>query len=391
MNRAWIAVALSVVCGSTAATAQVGSPITLASPGMPASTLDPQGAIREDWGVFRIRLSGDRLGEPGAISLAPIRLEGIVPAGEARWTQGAVSATLTAFRAPAFPSGLDVVTVRVAETSGSPARVTLSLDVPENAHVGVQSVALGGRTVIALPAPVNTDAPMREWGYADDAVSMPGWATPNVPCDPAFRNIRAGMNGVPIHYSFAVERGAAYNVVLGLCESFHSSPGRRPVVCQVEGAPVQEVDPVARWGQHKPGALLFEARDANGDGRLDVTILPRLGAPDTNPILNVIWIFPAGSGLNLDQVIAGRMNPLAIRYVQVGGPGDQSLFAPGKVEYVLDLPAKGSQEMTFIVAAAGNSAPMPGKTAWTVEALRRAAVEVWRNWKEPATVTERPT
>jgi hypothetical protein len=379
-SGAAIVLAASALAG---AAAHAADSILLGSPGMPASRMSADGALAEDWGNFRIRLSGEGIAAPGRVSLTPTKLEGIVPAAQAAWNQGPVAATVTAFRAPAFPSGLDVVTVRIAQTADAPARVTLAIDLPPDATVGSRTISLGGRPIIALPAPIETNAPLREWGYADDAVALPGWATPSVPCDPAYRNIRAGMNGVPIHYSFSVERGAAYNVVLGLCESFHESPGRRPVVCQVEGAPQQEVDPIARWGRHKPGALLFEAKDVNGDGRLDITVLPRLGSPDTNPILNVIWIFPAGSGLNLDQVVSGRMNPLALRYVDVGGPGDQSLFAPGKAEYVLELPAKGEKELTFLVAAAGSSAPTPGKSAWTAEALRRAAIEVWRDWKEP--------
>ncbi len=381
MNRATILAALAAASLCTGAPAQVVNPIPLDSPGMPASQMNAEGALFEDWGVFRVKLTGEGVPAAGKVTLTPIKLENVLLAAQATWAQGAIAATLTAFRAPAYPSGIDVVTVKLAETVGKAARATLSLDLPDNTTVGTQTVSAGGRAVISLPAPVSTDAPMREWGYADDAVSLPGWGKPSVPCDPAFKNIRAGMNGVPIHYTFPVERGASYNVVLGLCESHWGSAGQRPVICQVEGAKKVEVDPIARWGQHKPGALLFEAKDANGDGRLDVDVLPRLGSPDVNPILNVIWIFPSGAGLNLDQVISGRMNPLALRYVDVGGAGDQSLFAPGKVEYTVDLPANGAQEFTFLVAAAGNTAPVPGKSAWTAEKLKKAALDVWSGWK----------
>ena len=161
----------------------------------------------------------------------------------------------------------------------------------------------------------------------------PGGPTPAVECDPAFRNIRAGIGGVPILYRFKVDPKAKANVVLGFCESHWAQAGQRPVICQVEGAPPQEVDPVARWGQHQPGALLFAASDANGDGMLEVAVLPKPGAADQNPILNAIWLFPAETLPNLDQVIAGKLNAVASRYVQVGGANDQSLAAgrPGRV------------------------------------------------------------
>jgi hypothetical protein len=222
----------------------------------------------------------------------------------------------------------------------------------------------------------------RDWGWDDDARAIAGWAKPGVPCDPAFRNIRAGMGGLPIHYAFKVQPKAASTVVLGLCESHWAEAAKRPLVCHVEGAPAQEVDPVARWGQHKPGALLFQARDENGDGQLEVSVMSGLGASDPNPILNVIWIFPPTEKLNLDQVVAGRLNGLAVRCVDVGGPNDQPLYVSGKVEYAVSLAAKGSQEWTFLVACQGGSAPAPDQTAWTPEKLRKAAAEVWRGWAQ---------
>ena len=60
-------------------------------------------------------------------------------------------------------------------------------------------------------------------------------------------------------------------VVLGLCESHWNAAGQRPLRCRAEGAPEQAVDPVAKWGQHQPGLLVFQARDENGDGKLVVT------------------------------------------------------------------------------------------------------------------------
>jgi hypothetical protein len=289
--------------------------------------------------------------------------------------------TVTAFRAPVWPAGLDVLTVRLAETAGKETPVQLSLALPETVRLGLQTVTLGGRAVLSLPAGTRVSQAMNEWGWADDAVALPGWARPAVECDPAFKSIRAGMGGVPILYHFNVEPTAKVKVVLGFCESHWTQAGQRPVICQVEGAPRQEVDPLARWGRHQPGVIVLAASDANGDGTLDVSVLPKPGAPDQNPILNAIWLFPPDASLDPERVIAGKLNAVALRYVAVGGSNDQSLYAGGKVEYALKLPANATQELTFLVACPGSSVPAPDQTMWTPEKLREAAASVWQDWR----------
>lgn len=352
--------------------------VQFGTPGFSSTRMDAQGRLVEDWGAFGIRFSG-----PGVAARSPAvseaKLEGVVPAARAVWNLGVAAATVTAYRAPVWPSGLNVYTVEVQETAARDADLVLSLEVPENVRPGAKTLSAGGRTVVTLPGTPKVDSVSRDWGWHDDAVALFGWARPAKECDPAFKNIRAGMNGVPINYRFKVEPRSSHNVVLGLCESHWTQAGQRPVTCQVEGAPLQEVDPIERWGQHQPGAVVFAAKDANGDGLLDVAVLPKIGAPDLNPILNVIWMFPAGGGLNLEQVAAGKLNALATRYVDVGGPGDQSFEGTSRVEYAIKLPSGGRSQMTFWVACAGGSVPMPDRSAWTSEKLFQAALDVWKD------------
>ncbi len=362
------------------AAVQAPAEVTFTSPGLAPTRMDDQGRLVEDWGSLSVTLSGAGLPGTAPVTVQGIKLDGLIPAAQALSQHGTVGLTLTAFRAPVWPAGLDVLTVRLVETAGQETPVRLSLGLPEAARFGSKTVSLGGRTVLSLPTGTSVSQATRDWGWADDAVAMPGWATPAVDCDPAFRNIRAGMGGVPILYRFKVDPKAKVNVVLGFCESFWDQAGQRPVLCQVEGAPQQEVDPLARWGRHQPGALLFAASDANGDGMLDVAVLPKPGAPDQNPILNAIWLFPAETRPNLEQVIASKLNTTALRYVQVGGGNDQSLYAGGRVEYALTLPARATQELTFLVACPGSSVPPPDQSAWTLEKLRQSAAAVWRNW-----------
>ncbi len=356
--------------------------VAFSSPGFSPSKMDATGRLVEDWGAVQVNLRGEGLPEKADIAVSMVRLDGIVPAARATSRQGSILMSLTAYRAPVWPTGVDVLMVRIEETAGKAADVFLSIPLPQGTRIGNRTVSLGGRTVLTLPHRSFADENLREWGHCDEAVSLARWARPEGECDPAFRNIRAGMGGVPISYRFTVDRNSAADVVLGFCESHWAQPAQRPLNCQVEGAPIQKIDPVSRWGQHKPGALLFQGKDQNGDGRLEVMVLPEPGAPDQNTILNAIWIFPPGKIPRLEQVISGKLNSLAIRHVDAGGKNDQSIYPPGKLEYSLKLPASGSQELTFYVASGGGSALLPERTAWTEEALNQAARDVWRDWSD---------
>ena len=360
---------------------QLHAEVSFTSPGFAPTRMDGQGRLVEDWGTIAVNVSGADLPASAPAAVQSIKLDDIVPGAQAESRCGPVAWTVTAFRAPVWPAGLDVLTVRLAETAGKETPVQLSLALPETVRLGLQTVTLGGRAVLSLPAGTRVSQAMNEWGWADDAVSLPGWARPAVEYDPAFKSIRAGMGGVPILYHFSVEPKAKVKVVLGFCESHWTQAGQRPVICQVEGAPRQEVDPLARWGRHQPGVIVLAASDANGDGTLDVSVLPKPGAPDQNPILNAIWLFPPDASVDPERVIAGKLNAVALRYVAVGGSNDQSLYAGGKVEYALKLPANATQELTFLVACPGSSVPAPDQTMWTPEKLRQSAAAVWRDWR----------
>ena len=343
--------------------------------------MDNSGCLVEDWGSVTVNLAGAGMPAMTTAAVQAIKLDGIIPAAQAQSQHGPIALTLTAFRAPVWPAGIDVLTVRLTETAGKDTPVQLSLALPEKVQVGLKTVTIGGRAVLGLPAGTKASQVMREWGWADDATALPGWARPAVVCDPAFQNIRAGMGGAPIVYRFKVEAKAKLKVVLGFCESFWAQAGQRPVLCQVEGAATQEVDPLERWGQHRPGVILFDGCDANGDGMLDVSVLPKPGAPDQNPILSAIWLFTPDTNPKPEEVIAGKLNAIALRYVAVGGSNDQPLYAGGRVEYTLLVPANGAQELTFLAACPGGSVPPLDQMAWTPEKLRQSAAAVWRDWK----------
>ncbi|MFZ5832530.1 MAG: hypothetical protein ACOY3P_20780 [Planctomycetota bacterium] len=311
-----------------------------------------------------------------------VMLDDVIPAVRATSDRGAVRVVSTALRAPVFPAGIDVLSVRVQETGGRARTVTLGLQLPKSARAGIRSATLGRGASIAYPPLEVLGAEMRPWGYTDDGRSMPGWGKPERPCDPAFRSIRAGMGGVPLVYRFQVPAGSVHQVALGFCESHWAESGQRVMHCEVEGAESQTVDPVARWGRHAPGVLLFTAQDANGDGWLEVAVRPAPNTRDGNPILNALWLLPETVAVDADQMIAGALNAAATRYVDVGGAADQSLLPGLKVEYTIELPASGAKELVFLIAHGKTPLPDPNSSAWTPDLLRKAAADVWRDWHE---------
>lgn len=252
-------------------------------------------------------------------------------------------------------------------------------------QIGESTGTIKMQPSLVLPADLKSLRQEREWGCTGAVSALAGWAKPSVPCDPAFRNISAGMGGVPIRYRFHVEPGSKQTVVLGFCESHHPSPGLRPLMAQVEGAEERAVDPIAAWGRHVPGVERFDGADVNGDGRLEVAVAPHPRASDRNTILNVIWIFDAKATIDEKKLIAGQLNDQARHYVDVGGKNDQLLYKPGNVRFTLDL-APGGQREFFVLLRSPDCRQLPDPVLgfWNRETLRKAAADVWNDrWEEP--------
>lgn len=354
--------------------------VEVRSPGLAPSTVTGSGELVEDWGAVKLVLEGEVLVPATAPEVTSVELDGVIPAARLAWRAGPVAASAEVWRAPVWPAGLDVLELRLEETRGAETRGTLLVELPASTSVVQRTVKVGSRTVMILPDHPREEPPLREWGYLDEASALPGWATPLPGFSPAFVNIRAGMGSVPIAYRFAIEPGARIAVVLGFCESYWDVAGSRSMSCKVEGAPAVVVDPLERWGRHHPGGVAFDGEDANGDGVLEVLVLPAPGTPDRNPILNAIWLFEPELEVDPTEVITGRRNGVALRYVDVGGSTDQSILPGGRVELPFTLAPKESVELTFLVACPGATLPRLEETTWTTDSLRAAAREVWEDW-----------
>jgi hypothetical protein len=336
--------------------------------------------LHEDWGTVDVQLAGQDL-DDGSISVRSIQVASVIPAAEIVSDFGAVRMTRTVYRAPVHPAGVDVMSIQLQETRNQARDITVRIAPSVGLKLGARTARIGARTALVLPQAVLDNAPLLDWGYCDEASSLPGWAKPHGTCDSAFRNIRAGMGGVPIAYRFAVTPRAEREVVLGFCESHWAESGKRPLLCQIEGAEAVIVDPVAEWGQHQPGLLTFRASDRNGDGQLDLSVRSARQASDHNPILNAIWVFAPGAMPPADQVLAGTGNAAALYYVDVGGTRDQSIYQAARLEMPVHLEAGQLVQFELLVACPGGSAPQPTTSTWNSRTLQRAARDVWRDWQ----------
>ena len=151
--------------------------------------------------------------------------------------------------------------------------------------------------------------------------TLPGWAKPETPCDPAFADIAVGSTAVgfaaPIQYQLRVSPGKAMQVVVGLCEGFWDKPGQRPLKLAVEGAEPKTVDPVADKGKNRPSLYRFVATDANRDGIISIDIHGIPDAHDKTPIVNAIWAFD-GRLPPPEQILAGLANDRAYAFANCG-------------------------------------------------------------------------
>lgn len=367
--------------GAGCVTTWAADSVEFTSPGFPPSRMEADGRLVEDWGSIKPVVEGEGL-NISAGTVRAVHLEDTIPAAVWATEQGPVQVTAVAYRAPVFPAGMDILTVRLQETAGQDRHLTVRLEVDPPAKIGLSVAHVDKRAILALPLETQELLVSRDWGYTVDTTPMPGWAKPEGECDPAFANIRAGMGGIPIGYRFRVAPRTQANIVLGFCESHWDRPEIRPVICLVEGSRPMIVDPIARWGRHKPGVILFTASDNDADGWITVTIRPVPGAQDKNPILNVIWVFPADRRPNLNRVIKGELNDQTLYYVDVGGGRDQPILPSHDLRFPVELSANGTKELTFYVACPGGSVVTPERTAWTTQSLYRAAKEVWQAWAQ---------
>jgi hypothetical protein len=161
-------------------------------------------------------------------------------------------------------------------------------------------------------------APVVELRRTDGGEMASDWVRPPAGTDPSLRSIALHNEG-GLRYEATVPKGGSYRVALALCEGWWSEAGHRIQSLQVEGAEPKTVDTVANIGKNQAAAFWFDAKDANGDGKIEIAIDPQ--GTDKNTILNGLWIFAANTKSDTPALLAGKLNGTALARRDVTGAG----------------------------------------------------------------------
>jgi hypothetical protein len=137
------------------------------------------------------------------------------------------------------------------------------------------------------------------------------WARPNITCDRCFRDIMVGWNR-PLIFKYQAQSNKRYRIAFGLIEGWHDKAGVRPLEIRVEGKAVRSVDLVGEYGKNTPVVFLFDARDLNGDGKIEMGVYSPRDAEDKNTILSGLWVFDTETAVTERDILAGGVDDLAL-------------------------------------------------------------------------------
>ncbi|MHB1457225.1 MAG: hypothetical protein ACYC0V_09955 [Armatimonadota bacterium] len=147
-----------------------------------------------------------------------------------------------------------------------------------------------------------------------------------VPAHPAVSSELLGISRL-IVYRAEVDPGKEFVVAACFLERYWTDSGRRVMDLSVEGAPVQNIDPVKDVGKNQPVYAILNGRDANNDGWLDIKVSTHPGTPDVNPIINILWLFDKTvwdrENLTPDKLNTAQFDSKALYFVDCGVPGSE--------------------------------------------------------------------
>jgi hypothetical protein len=177
------------------------------------------------------------------------------------------------------------------------------------------------------------------------------WAQPNADCHNCFRDIMVGWKR-PLVFSYRARPNKKYRVAFGLIEGWHEKAGVRPLEIRIEGKVVRSVDLIAEYGKNIPVVFLFDAKDINGDGKIEMGIYSPKNAEDKNTILSGLWIFNAEDTPNEKEILSGEIDnrALAVKFPEETSKSIKLLFeekqlAPGREYRALITFYQGEQAL----------------------------------------------
>jgi len=145
----------------------------------------------------------------------------------------------------------------------------------------------------------------------DGANRLKDWAQPARTCASAFKGVDVGWDGQPIQFRLTAVPKVPVTIVFGLCEGWHKTAAKRPLILAVKGGESRRVDPVADFGANQPGLYKLRAPVTNGDRFIEFSVSAAQGAEDRNAIVNAIWVFEGALPPD-DRILSGQSDSRAL-------------------------------------------------------------------------------
>ena len=265
--------------------------------------------------------------EPGQLESFRLGLvQNRLPAIWGGWVHGELLYKVTAMTVPSPQCGnFDLYKLEVQNPTNGPlaSRLFVAVNGSPDMHAanGVLR-GLGENAFLIADAPTAGRIETREAGWCDKRAKgySPG---------PCLQSFRLGLDGLPVVYRFKVE--AAKKYVVGLASPSHIAGHYVPVPKQVgdlvfeyrvEGCEPKTVDCFDWTAKHQGGTLFVgfdNARDADGDGSIEVSSGVTASSRLRHTRLGAIWVFPEGSKIDdTASVLSGAMNNKCVRLIDVG-------------------------------------------------------------------------
>ena len=246
-------------------------------------------------------------------------LDGFLPCPVAHFSYDGVRYAVTFAAVPEAGEAADLVMVTATNESSEarPNRVALLLDGAKDVAVQGNTAVASGQVIACLGGNYQAKQATRAIGCVNPRAQPVGiFLAPildrgSMEWDPSLYSARVSWGNEPVGYSLLCSPGERYVIYLGVIKL----PGAQQVsLLGVEGASNVRVDGSELTA---PRVIRFDAYDENHDGLIEIRSTPP--ADDIVAALSSIWLFAAGTTVNTDLLLRGKLSSTALHHVDVGG------------------------------------------------------------------------
>jgi hypothetical protein len=328
-------------------------------------------------------------------------LDGYLPSPVAHFTYDSVRYAVTFAAVPEAAEAADMVHVAAWNEGNGPRanRLHVLLDAATDVAVQGTKVTASKESLAYFGGSAQARQASRPVGYNDPraqsfGVFLAPYIDPSsMDWDVSLYSARVSWGTQPVHYSLVCAPGERYVVYLGLIKLSWpgSSTARQVSLLEVEGAnsvradardfvkPSPKAAPDANFNPDlSPTIFRFEAYDENHDGMLEITSTPPAEIANSVASIASIWVFPAGTSVDMDLLRRGKLPDKALRHVNAGGTA---------VSWYIDIFPNEDWSLKYVDIASDGTISAQGKDEFWVALPVNHRGEVFgggaaRSWKE---------